>query len=58
MGLSAVITWVGLGFRGGAACTLVLVYASIRLREIVSEFRSIERFSKADTAQHYLGLGK
>jgi hypothetical protein len=24
--------------RGGAACTLVLVYVSIRLRETVSEF--------------------
>ena len=40
--LSAVITWLGLGFRGGAACTLVLVYVSIRLRETVSEFRPIE----------------
>jgi hypothetical protein len=28
--------------RGGPACTLVLVYVSIRLRETVSEFRSIE----------------
>jgi len=32
-GLSMVITWVGLGFRDGAACTLVLVYVSIRLRD-------------------------
>jgi len=31
--LSAVITWVGLGLSGGAACTLVLVYVSIRLSE-------------------------
>jgi len=38
--------------RSGAACTLVLVYVSIRLRETVSEFRSIERFSTADTVQH------
>jgi len=36
---------------GGAVCTLVLVYVSIRLRETVSEFRSIERFSTADTVQ-------
>ena len=48
--LSAVITWVGLGFEcGGAACTSVLVYVSIRLSETVSEFRSIERFSTEDT---------
>jgi hypothetical protein len=36
---------------GGASCTLVLVYVSIRLRETVSEIRSIERFSTADTVQ-------
>jgi len=35
--------------RGGAACTLVLVYVSIRLSERVSEFRSIERFRTQDT---------
>jgi len=35
--------------RGGAACTLVLVYVSIRLSETVSEFRSIERFRTQDT---------
>jgi hypothetical protein len=40
--------------RGGAACTLVLVYVSIRLRERVSEFRSIERFSTAVTTQHII----
>ena len=38
--------------RGGAACTLVLVYVSIELRERVSEIRSIVRFSTADTTQH------
>jgi hypothetical protein len=36
---------------GGGVCTLVLVYVSIRLRETVSEFRSIERFSTADKVQ-------
>jgi hypothetical protein len=35
---------------GRAACTLVLVYLSIRLRESV-EFKSKERFSTADTVQ-------
>jgi len=39
--------------RGGAACTLVLVYVSIRLRESVS-FRSIERFRTPDTVQQDL----
>jgi len=38
--------------RGGAACTLVLVYMSIRLSETVSEFRSIERRRTPDTVQH------
>ena len=42
---------------GGAACTLVLVYMSIRLRERVSEFRSIERFSTADTTQQVMSPG-
>jgi len=37
--------------RGGAACTLVLVYVSIRLSETVSEFRSIERFRTPGTVQ-------
>jgi len=56
-GLSAVITWLGLGFRGGAARTLVLVYVSIRLRETVSEFRPIERFSTAYTVQQQVCEG-
>jgi len=42
--------WFGV-VCGRAASTLVLVYMSIRLREIVSEFRSIERFSTGDTTQ-------
>jgi hypothetical protein len=37
--------------RGGAPCTLVLVYVTIRLRETVIEFRSIERFRTSDTVQ-------
>jgi len=41
--------------RGEAACTLVPVYVSIRLREI-SQFRSIERFSTADTVQQIQGV--
>jgi len=41
--------------RGGAACTLVLVYVSIRLSETVSEFRSIERFRTQDTGHHTTG---
>jgi len=36
--------------RGGAACTLVLVDVSIRLR-VISEFKSIARFSTTDTVQ-------
>jgi len=42
--------------RGGAACTLVLVYVSIRLRESVS-FRSIERFRTPDTVQQVMSPG-
>jgi len=37
-----------------AACPLVLMYVSIRLRERVSEFRSIERFSTVVTTQQLL----
>jgi len=39
--------------HGGAPCTLVLVYISIRL----SEFRLIERFSRAVTAEQVLSPG-
>ena len=42
--------------HGGAACTLVLVYVSIRLSETVSEFRSIERHRTPDTVQHSCAL--
>jgi hypothetical protein len=31
--------------HGGAACTSVLVHLTIRLRESISEFGSIERYS-------------
>ena len=41
--------------RCGAACTLVLVYVSIRLSETVSEFRSIERFRTQDTGHRTTG---
>jgi hypothetical protein len=34
---------------GGAACTLLLLYVSIRLSETVSEFRSREGFNAEDT---------
>ena len=35
------VGWFG-NVCSGAACDLVLVYVSIRLKETVSEFRSIE----------------
>jgi len=41
--------------RGGAACTLVVVYMSIRLSETVSEFRSIQRFRTQDTGHRTTG---
>ena len=50
--LSTVITCVGLGFRGGAACTLVLVYVSIRLREV--KFSSVKRDSAQQTRHNSL----
>jgi hypothetical protein len=48
------------GFKvecGGAACTSVLVYMSIKLRETVSKFRSIKRFSKADIVHQVMSPG-
>lgn len=42
---------------GGAICTLVLVYMSMRLRETVSDFRSRVGFSTAVTVHHVMSLG-
>jgi hypothetical protein len=41
--------------HGGAACTLVCVYVSIRLSGRVTEFGSIERFRTQDTGHHTTG---
>ena len=42
---------------GRAPCTVVLLYVSIRLREIVSKFTSIERFSTGVMVQQIVSPG-
>ena len=50
--LSAGITWVGLGLSAAEPHELLFLCTCQLDLEIVNEFRSIERFSTADTVQH------